>query len=471
MPMFGPWPIRWRLTAWYGLVMSAALTAFGGAVYLITQHHLIERIDDGLREELADVMSEVERATDRDGMLAMFDRRFAGHKGFDFQVTTPAGDRLFANPRLGDRRLPIPDVPASSPRPDYRTIAVENGNRWRLVTRRAKGPGEDLIVQVSRSLEDHEHELQELLTALMIAGPAALLLALGGGYLLARRALDPVDRMAAAARDIDARRLSRRVEVVNADDELGRLGATLNGMLDRLERSFREMQRFTADASHEIRTPLSVIRSEAEIGLGSSDPEVQRELLGNILEECERLGWITNQLLTLSREDAGITTTVREPVNFGRLVRDAAETMRPLADAKKQRLAIDAPDWPVVAGDPVRLRHVIYNLLDNAIKYTPEGGAVVAAVRITGREVWLTVKDDGVGITAEHLPHVFERFYRVDKARSRSEGGTGLGLAIVQSIVAAHEGRVELVSEVNRGTTVRVTLPISPSPAGHVTDP
>jgi heavy metal sensor kinase len=266
--------------------------------------------------------------------------------------------------------------------------------------------------------------------------------------------------MTSAANKIDARGLDQRLEIANREDELGRLAQTLNHMLDRLQRSFSQMQQFTADASHELRTPLTVIRTEAEVGLQKplSEGETE-ELLANILEECQRLTWITDQLLTLSREDAGIIQPSRERVDLSTLVRDVAETMRPIAEGRGQQLTVSGNGAAITSGDSVRLRHVIYNLVDNAIKYTPANGRVELAIQTLPNTVQLSVEDTGVGIAPEHLPHVFERFYRVDKSRSRAEGGAGLGLSIVQSIVQAHGGQVQIESQPGSGTRCTVQLP------------
>lgn len=455
--------IRMRLTLWYGGVLAIVLVVFGAVIFFTMRHQMLSRIDHGLHEEMADVMSEVERAKNRAGMLDWLDRRFGQHQGFDFQITTTDGDRVFANERLGDEQMPIPsslvierDVFASHQRTEE--------PRWRIVTRKVDGPEGALIVQVARSLEFYDHEMSELLLVLLLTGPLTLLVALGGGYFLARRALAPVDRMTESANRIEAKRLDQRIQIANANDELGRLAETLNGMLDRLEKAFREMQRFTADASHELRTPIAVIRTEAEVALNQpvSDEEKQN-LLSNILEECERLTSITEQLLTLSREDAGITQCRRERVDVVGLATDVVETMRPLADAKNLDLAVATNGAAVVAGDVDRLRQVLYNLLHNAIKYTPQEGHVALAVTHSGGKVELAIRDTGVGISSEHVPHIFERFYRVDKARTRAEGGTGLGLSIVESIVVAHGGRIEIESQLNEGTTITISLPSHPT--------
>jgi len=440
--------IRMRLTIWYGGVLAIVLVVFGAVTFFTMRHQMLSRIDHGLHEEMADVMSEVERAKSRAGMLDWLDRRFGQHQGFDFQITTTDGDRVFVNERLGDEQMPIPSSLVMD-RDVFASHLRTEEPRWRIVTRKVDGPEGTLIVQVARSLEFYDHEMSELLLVLLLTGPLTLLVALGGGYFLAQRALAPVDRMTESANRIEAKRLDQRIQVANANDELGRLAETL-----------REMQRFTADASHELRTPISVIRTEAEVALNKpvSDDEKQN-LLSNILEECERLTSITEQLLTLSREDAGITQFCREPVDLGGLASDVAETMRPLADAKSLELAVATNGAAVVAGDADRLKQVIYNLLDNAIKYTQQAGQVALAVTRSGSKIKLAVRDTGVGISSDHLPHVFERFYRVDKARTRAEGGTGLGLSIVESIVVAHGGRVEIDSQPNGGTTITVSLP------------
>jgi heavy metal sensor kinase len=254
--------------------------------------------------------------------------------------------------------------------------------------------------------------------------------------------------------------LYRRLPIANAHDELGRLTQTINAMIARLERSFLEIRRFTADASHELRTPLTIIRTEAEVALDKQlSPPEHRDLLGGILEECERLTRLIDQLLALAREDAGGGAAAMHALDLSSLVQQVAEDMRPLAEARGLSLVV-AVDGPLpICGDELRLRQVCYNLLDNAIKYTPAGGTIALRAERKDQAVIITIQDTGIGIPPEHLPHVFDRFYRVDKARSRAEGGTGLGLSIAQSIVAAHGGRIELISAPGQGTTGIVTLP------------
>jgi signal transduction histidine kinase len=236
-------------------------------------------------------------------------------------------------------------------------------------------------------------------------------------------------------------------------------------MIGRLERSFAEIRRFTADASHELRTPLTVIRTETEVALTKPlTVAEQQELLGSILEECGRLTRLTDQLLALAREDAPAARHVQESLDLAALVGDVVETMRLLAEEKGQLLRVEIHEPVSVRGDTARLREVFFNLLDNAIKYTPDGREVEVRIHRKGPEAVVSIKDTGIGIAAEHLPHVFERFYRVDRARSRSVGGTGLGLSIAQSIIAAHSGRIELTSIPGKGTTCTVCLPLPSFP-------
>jgi heavy metal sensor kinase len=279
-------------------------------------------------------------------------------------------------------------------------------------------------------------------------------------YLLARKALAPVKQLHRLSEQITAESLNRRLPVANPEDELGRLSQTINAMIGRLERSFAEIRRFTADASHELRTPLTAIRTEAEVAIGKSLSIADyQHLLGSILEECERLTRLTDQLLMLSREDAGSARPVCEPLDLTALLENVVDTMRPLADAKGLNLQSKANGVIRINGDDARLRQVFYNLLDNAIKYTAQGGQIDICLEKKDRAAIVTLHDTGIGIPPEHLPRVFDRFYRVDPARSREQGGTGLGLSIAKTIIMAHGGKIELTSVPDHGTTCAVTLP------------
>jgi heavy metal sensor kinase len=320
-----------------------------------------------------------------------------------------------------------------------------------------------VVVQAATSLASIDQELAALLTVLLFSGPLALVCALVGGYLLARKALAPVDRMVQTAEEITATRLDRRIDVTKTDDELGRLARTLNGMIARLERSFDEVRRFTADAAHELRTPIAVLRNEAEVTLRMPrEPDHYRRVLEDQLEELERLSRLAERLLFLCREDAGLVPMSRELVQLDAVVTDVVEHMRVVAEEGAVRLEADRIAPCRVKGDEDQLRRLLFNLLDNAIKFTPPEGKVAIETACADARVRISVADSGIGIPAEHLPHVFKRFYRVDAARGREVGGTGLGLAIARSIALAHEGSIEIESTDGQGTLVTLTLPAAP---------
>ena len=469
--------IRWRLTLWYGAVLAAVLSAFGGAVYAMMRHGLIARTDAVLAGELQEMADDVEATADWAKLSRQWARRFARRGGYEFRVSRGSGRPLLRSERLRAQGLPVPPIPSSLRRLDYESAPLGNASvdlagegRWRVASRLVPGPDGPVVVQVAAALAPVDHELEELLAVLLLAGPLALAGALGGGYVLARTALAPVDRMAAAADQITATRLDRRLEAPNPDDELGRLARTLNGMIARLERSFAEVRRFTADAAHELRTPLAVLRNAAEVALRTPrEPEQYRRVLEEQLEEVERLTHLAEQLLFLCREDAGLVRPADRPVRLEALVCDVADHMRAVADEKGLALAVEGTDPCPVRGDEGQLRRLLFNLLDNAIKYTPAGGSVAVRCRCIEGRALVTVRDTGVGIPAEHLPRIFDRFYRVDPARGGEAEGTGLGLAIGRSIAEAHGGSIAVESTVGRGTLVTLSLPAVPSgdePAG-----
>jgi heavy metal sensor kinase len=288
--------------------------------------------------------------------------------------------------------------------------------------------------------------------------PVSIAIALAVGAWLAQRALAPVDRLTTAAVRISANQLTDRVAVANPQDELGRLATAFNGMLDRLQKSFQEMQQFTADAAHELRTPLAVLRSEADVALRSArSPDEYRAVIENQLDEIERMTRLVDQLLFLCREDAEVTP-VAEPIPVGTFVKELVEDMQPLALDRGLTLACAPLPACRVSIDSDRLRRLFGNLLDNAIKYTPPGGCVSVSGACRTEAVEIVVSDTGVGVPAEHVPHLFQRFYRAASARG-STSGSGLGLAICDAVVRRHGGQIAIGNRTDRGTVVTVTLP------------
>lgn len=442
--------IRWRLTAWYGAVLLLILASFSTAVYFIMQRALAAHLDDALAEELSEMARETEHASDWDGLRTELRRQFSSHEGYEFQVATLVGAVRFRSEGLAKVGLSIPR-PRKLPSKQSRWLG--SLGEWRVESRQVAGPDGLLVIQAAASVAPIKSQMRGLLAVFGLAGPLALAGALAGGYVMARRALAPVDRMVATAENISGTRLDHRLDVPPTGDELARLARTLNGMLDRIARSFRDIRRFSADAAHELRTPLAVIRTEAEVALRSPRANEQyRDALAAILEETDRLTQLTEQLLFLCRIDAGRSFQRREPVLIARLVQDVADSLRALAAAKGVSIETHCQNDGVVMGDDGQLRRLLLNLLDNALKYTPVGGSVTARIERQGARIAAVVEDTGIGISAEQLPHVCERFYRVDPSRDHAVEGTGLGLAICQAIAASHGAELRIESNEGRGT-------------------
>jgi heavy metal sensor kinase len=451
--------IRWRLTLWNALALAVVLLGFAALVYGLLRHALYAHLDRKLLTGLQELEQDRQVAADLKAGLRHWIYELHEHEGVFAAVYGPGGEVEDRTEELAQGSVPPAPQVAAGERL-LRDADLPIVGRQRILEAGVRAGGQDLTVVLLAPLEEVDRELGQLLTVLGLAIPVALTCCVGLGYLLARKALAPVERLRRRAREITADRLDCRLPVANPNDELGGLAQTINEMIGRLERSFAEVRRFTADASHELRTPLTAIRAEAEVALSRPLAAADcQHLVGSILEECARLTRLTEQLLTLAREDAGVAPSAREPVDLAALVRGVADTMRPAAESRGVTLQAEADGPAVVRGDGLRLRQVFYNVLDNAIKFTPEGGTVTVRFGAKGPEAVVTVTDTGAGISPEHLPRVFDRFYRVDQARSRAHGGTGLGLSIARSIVAAHGGSIELDSTPGQGTTCTVTLP------------
>jgi heavy metal sensor kinase len=297
--------------------------------------------------------------------------------------------------------------------------------------------------------------------ALLLLTPVVLAAATIGGVWMSRRALRPVDQITATARSIGERNLGDRLPVPDTDDELQRLSETLNQMLERIERAFLRVTQFTADASHELRTPIALIRTTSELALRKqrSEPEY-REALNEVHGESVRTTDLIENLLTLARADAGKARLERTSVDLGHVVVEVSEQAQKLAGEKEISLACDVPPKSLtISGDRGTLRRLFFVLLDNAVKYTPRGGHIHVSACDEAQRAVVEVRDSGIGIHEEDLTHIFERFYRSDKSRSRDSGGAGLGLSIAKWIVESHGGEIRVTSQPERGSTFRVSLP------------
>ncbi|MGH2515469.1 MAG: ATP-binding protein [Ktedonobacterales bacterium] len=346
------------------------------------------------------------------------------------------------------------------------TVSTANGHTVRLYSAPLTDNNGAVygVVQVAESLAPLDATLHTILLALFVITPFALLLSALGSYVLAARAFRPVRLLTRTARTIEAGDLHQRVPVPAPSDEIRDLALTLNAMIARLDAAFTQQRRFVADASHELRTPVAVIRSVSDVALEQGTTQEEYGVaLRDIGAEAERLGNLINELLLLARADEGHVRLDSEPVRLDLLAADVVASMESLAAERDVMLRTDRLEAATVVGDAARLIQVILNLVDNAIHYTNAGGAVTLSVEVGGSQARLAVRDTGIGIAAEDLTPIFERFYRADPARSRVAGGSGLGLSIAEWVVRAHGGSIGVTSTMGQGSTFTVTLPLAKS--------
>lgn len=454
---WAPRSVRTRLTAWFAATLALMLIGYAAGVYVFLQRALLASLD----QQLGDDVEAAEQLLERPSTGGLQWRGAADpdedHEEPWLEVWSESDASLFRSEAA--RRAAV--APTRPERTEARvSLIASDGTRLRVLTRTAWVDGHSVLVRVARSEDNLRRELGELLTVLTVALPLAVGVAALGGYLLARRALSPVDRMRERASAINAARLRERLPVENADDELGRLAATFNDLLERLEASFEQARRFTADASHELRTPLTAIRSVGEVGLRERrDETAYREIIGSMLEEVDRLTQLVEGLLTASRADAGQARVSAELFDLRELCQDVSSHLQVLAEEKRQSIVIDAARPVRVTADRVLVRQALINLLDNAIKYSPPNAAIRIRLNEEGLTAGVEVVDLGAGIPPEHAARVFDRFYRVDAARSRERGGVGLGLSIARWAVEINGGRLEYEPGRPVGSIFRITLP------------
>ncbi|HXS29017.1 MAG TPA: HAMP domain-containing sensor histidine kinase [Steroidobacteraceae bacterium] len=380
-----------------------------------------------------------------------------------------AGQVLFQSGEPRDHGFDPARVPrlAAFPASDsWRKVELPGGATLMIaaVAHRAAS-GTRYIVEVGAPTAPIDATITRLAIVLGAGFPVAMLFAVTGGFLLVRRALAPVDRIAQKAEAITQHSLSERLPVAESGDEIERLSVSLNHMINRLEEAVQSSKRFVADASHELRTPLTVLRGELESLMAGREVSVRmRETLGSLLEEVDRLAAVVEGLLALSRLDTGEARSEWVRFDLGELVATTADQMGLLAEDKSIAVVCEARRGVWVEGDRARMKQVVVNLLDNAIKYTPNGGAVHLRVAREDGAAVFEIADNGIGIPRDAQPHVFERFFRVERSRTRDQGGAGLGLSIVKSICTAHGASVELESSAENGSRFRVRQPLaSPS--------
>jgi heavy metal sensor kinase len=466
-----PRSVRVRLTLAYVAAMMVVTAVYAGIVFASVRNNLSQALDAQLRADLQwpDGMMTPEHLHAL--LEGEFSSNFEGRKALDdasttespwLQVWNERGDRvLWQTPQA--RIVRIEEAAQLATRADGTTI-VRLGDMippHRILTGKTRIGDVTIVVQVAGSEYPMQTRLRELFFVMLLGLPLAAAVAGLGGYVLARRALAPVDRMAERAHTITADKLKERLPVDNPNDELGRLATVFNQTLTRLESSFDQMRRFTSDASHELRTPLTAMRSVGEIGLrGKREPVAYREIIGSMLEEVDRLSLLVDRLLTLSRADMGESKLARDRVNLAELAEEVTAQLDVLAEEKQQSLKVEIVGESGCIGDRMVLRQALLNLVDNAIKYSPAGGRITVRVSTSAEgTAVLDVSDTGPGIPAEQQQRVFDRFYRVDSSRSRENGGTGLGLSIARWAVEVNGGQLTLENSNGPGATFRISLP------------
>lgn len=482
--------IRTRLTLWYVSVLALALIVFSAGVYLLLAGNLRRRMDESLRtsaesiaislvRERAEGETEAEAAQSTVSELNLLNQAMAifdAEGRLVAEKVTPGNDHA--------RLPPLDSIPAVDLR--LYTEPGDGGGGQRVAARRVKIGEADLhyLIVVSQPLKTVTEELAMLERVFLIAVPLALLLAGLGGFFLARKSLAPVVSMSEQARQIGAENLERRLPVANPRDELGQLASTFNELLARLDASFDLQRQFMTDASHELRTPLSVMRTTTQVILERPrrDENEYRDALAMIDDQARRLARIVDDMFTLARADAGRRPLDRAVFYLDELIAETARAASVLAARKG--VTVETSRSPEVSyyGDEHLLRQMLLNLLDNAIRHTPAGGGVHVSLNQFEKRCEVVVADTGEGIPAEAQPHIFERFYRADKARSRSDanvhgpngapngaanggangagGGAGLGLSIARWVAEAHGGTIRLVRSDPGGTVFAVALPL-----------
>jgi heavy metal sensor kinase len=460
-------PIRLRLTVWYLVVFSLALTAFGGSVWVVVRQRLYGEISDQLKERAGSV--EHFMAAQKPNITAEHMRRELSEE-YDteeeaswLQIVDSDGQWMYRSPQMAAVSSSV-TLPQSLPeRGKFSSIHSERVH-LRVIEKPITVMGKLYAVQAAVPTNGAHHTLENLQAVFFLLAPLFIVIAAIGSYYMSRRALAPVDEITAMARSIHDHNLDSRLPKLNTNDELQRLSDTLNEMFARIEASFKRTRQFTADASHELRTPLSLIRTEAEIALRKTRTEAEyRAALEHILAESERTTELVESLLTLARTDSGAMELQLRPLHIVAFLQRVADDWKPLfAEAHLRFEALLPAGDVLVSADEATLRRLMLVLLDNARKYTLEGGRVTLSAEAASGAVTIAVEDTGVGIEPEHLSRIFDRFYRVDKARSRSQGGAGLGLSLAKWIGAQHGTEIAVTSTVGKGSRFWFRLPTVP---------
>jgi len=448
-----------RITAWYFAVLALGFSLFGVVAFYAMRGSILETVDENLEDQVQGIRELIQRESGKAELERELREIEDIRAGSDLlQVSDSAGNWVYRSRTMAQFGPAAPGEARAS-------LATQQpkGVPLRVLTVTVGSAGKTYVVQLAYPLDDFNEALDRFRRVLLLSSPLLLLLASAGGYWLSRRALAPVDQVTREARSISAQNLASRLVVPRTGDELQRLSETLNGMLERLEQAFRQITQFTADASHELRTPVALMRTRAEIALRRSRSEEEyRETLRQILEELQRTSSLIENLMLLARADSGAQALERARIDLVENMGEACLKARALAATKQISLRAELPESPLwIEGDANSLRRLFLILLDNAVKYTPPQGRITVSLNSSDGCAVAEVRDTGVGIAPEDLPHIFERFFRADRARSRETGGAGLGLSIGKWIAEAHGGTISALSQPGEGSAFQVRIPLA----------
>jgi two-component system OmpR family sensor kinase len=457
--------IRFRLAFSYTVLVALTFLLISWAIYQYIGSSLAATLDQSIYRELDWTLARYERGRTRPEAEELTREDLFEHASYFpwkeyAEVWSDSATLFYGSPNLGDDTLARYAAMPAEGRDTMQTVAKFRGYDIRLLSRRRQGA----IFLVAMPTEPVVEPLRQLLRAFEWLGPVVIVVAIGMGSFLAKRSFSKINEVVETANMITADRLHDRIPDHNAKDEIGRIVTTFNEMISRLDASFRQMKQFSADASHELRTPLSVMRTQLETALTSSaGADELKSIAANCLDEAMRMSTIIDNLLLLARADAGQELVRHEPVDLQKLVRETYDECVLLASPKSIKVTLRESQPVTILGDELRLRQMLLNLIDNAIRYNRMSGTIDLHLTRDTTFAEICIADTGIGIPENQVPRIFDRFYRVDRARSRALGSSGLGLSIAQWIVHAHGGTIGVASTVNRGSEFCVRLPLAAS--------
>jgi len=459
-------PIKWKLTIWYSGILALILVVFSSAVYVYFENSLMNSIDTKIKS-IADVLSSSLTGANNQSVLGNFERYLENvlgkkPKGKFIQIIDPLGK---IGAKMNDMETDAVPVPFSTmeraAKGEIVYETIENLNsRTRMVTIPFIENKQVSFVQVGSSLADFDETMRKLLIIMIIGIPTSLSVIVIVGYFMARKSLKPVDQIRKAAVKISSSNLDERIDIKGRKDELSRLAETFNAMIRRLKDSFQRINQFSIDVSHELKTPLTILKGETEVALRKErSNEEYRHLLQSNLEEIDRMAQIIDDLLLLSKADRKDVKLNIENISLRDLIADVCMKMKIFADKKEITLMVDELADVRLSGDELKLRRMLWNIIENGIKYTPKDGMVTVSSYTNNGCVCINVRDNGIGISADDMKYIFDRFYRADRSRKR-ESGSGLGLSISKWIAEAHKGAIEVTSQPAQGSQFLIKLPV-----------